>query len=780
GDYKVIREIGRGGMGVVYEAEQISLGRRVALKVLPFAAVLDDRQIRRFKNEAQAAAQLHHPHIVPVFAVGCDRGTHYYAMQFIEGRTIADFIRVLRGQRDSDHVLAPTEALPGAARRGESLERGERREKVAPRSRVEPSAETPKGLFAACHQRTKCATDRNQETVGDPDSKSAIHSEDYFRRVARIGVEAGEALDHAHEFGVVHRDVKPSNLLLDASGAVWVTDFGLARYQADLNLTMTGELVGTLGYMSPEQARGKRVIDHRTDVYSLGVTLRELLTLEPAFTDAAGQELLRRISFDEPRSPRSLNPDVPIDLETIILKAMAKEPEQRYESARELVDDLQRFLDNKPIRARPPTIIERAIRWGRRHAAVVAGAMAMLCVTSLLLTAASLVIWRAKEQKALALHEAQQQFIRAEANFRQARDIVDTVCVRLSDQLAETPGAEQIRRELLEDALRYHRKFIAQASDEPTLQAELAASYFRVGGITQQIGKSDLALAAYEEAQKLWQKLVEQHPEQKDYSRDLALCLNDVGLLFVQMQREAEAEGAFCQAIARLDKLRHETPGDAALQSGLAMCYNNAGLLYSRTEKRKAARAAYRAATEIQNELVRHFPDEPEHKSDLALTLNNLATLLRESEPLGAEDAYKSAVGLQEKLVKDEPGKLSFQADLAVTYSNLGSLESRLGRPDEAARAYADAIRIQGELIAKAPQQTKHRNDLAVSLNNLGFLQTQEKKLDPAVATFERARAILAQLVTEFPETLTYHSSLGGTYNNLGMALEELGRNQEA
>jgi WD40 repeat protein/serine/threonine protein kinase len=361
GDFRLLREVGRGGMGVVYEAEQISLRRRVALKVLPFAAVLDPRQLRRFQNEAQAAACLHHPHIVPVYGVGCERGVHFYAMQFIEGRTVADLIAELR--RES--------AGQGAAD-------------------ARPSAETPPRAALPTRQ--------------------SLTSRAYLQTVARLGIEAAEALDYAHEQGVVHRDVKPANLLLDARGTVWVTDFGLAQFHKDAGLTLTGDLLGTLRYMSPEQALGRRgLVDHRTDVYTLGVTLYELLTLRPAFAGDDRQELLRRIASEEPRSLRAHNPAVPAELETVVLKAMAKEPAERYVTAQELADDLRRFLDDRPIRARPPTLRRRAAKWARRHQPAVAAVAVFLAAGVLGLATSTLLINRARTEAVRQWHEAEKQ-----------------------------------------------------------------------------------------------------------------------------------------------------------------------------------------------------------------------------------------------------------------------------------------------------------------------------------------------------------------------------------
>ena len=225
GDFRILREIGRGGMGVVYEAEQISLGRRVALKVLPFAAALDSKQLQRFKNEAQAAAHLHHTNIVPVHAVGCERGVHFYAMQFIEGQTLAQVIQELREL--AGHGVAAAACIS-----------------------------RPEG---ASGRETRAAA--GAATVPRPGRRRRCHSTNapaFFRTVAQLGVQAAEALEHAHQLGIVHRDIKPANLLVDMRGQLWITDFGLAHCQSQAGLTMSGDLVGTLRYMSPEQAMGKR------------------------------------------------------------------------------------------------------------------------------------------------------------------------------------------------------------------------------------------------------------------------------------------------------------------------------------------------------------------------------------------------------------------------------------------------------------------------------------------------------------------------------------------
>ena len=388
GDFRILRELGRGGMGIVYEAEQISLSRSVALKVLPFASVLDDRQVQRFKNEALAAAQLNHPHIIDVYGVGCERSVHYFAMRLIEGETLAGVISQLSKLR-GDSESPAEESMSQAALSVLSGTDG---------GRADPLAATfigGKDSEEASSAKNRLARSPSSTApMAALSTDGTVHHRAFFRSVARIGAEVAGAIDYAHQEGIIHRDIKPANIMLDAAGKAWVADFGLARVNDDLNLTMTGDLLGTIRYMSPEQALAKRVvIDHRTDIYSLGVTLYELVTQQPAFPQTDRQELLQRIGVENPTVPRRLNPAIPVALETIILKAIAKNPADRYETAKQMADDLQRFLNEQPIRARRPPISTRLHLWTRRHPVVtvssaVAGIVALLGLAAVALLTA--------------------------------------------------------------------------------------------------------------------------------------------------------------------------------------------------------------------------------------------------------------------------------------------------------------------------------------------------------------------------------------------------------
>jgi serine/threonine protein kinase len=351
GDYRLLREIGRGGMGVVYEAEQLSLGRHVALKVLSGDSLTNPTYLERFRREAKAAARLHNPNIVPVFGVGESDGVHYYAMQFIPGEGLDKVLRDLRRLRGGPDDLtggAGTVASVGSESVAQSLLTGRFED---------PAAEELTGLYTP-------------EPAPPPSGAlSATESEaEYCRSVARVGLQVAEALAYAHHQGILHRDIKPSNLLLDCQGTVWVTDFGLAKAEDADELTRTGDIVGTIRYMAPERFEGESL--PQGDVYALGMTLYEMLTLRPAFGDSNRARLIQRILHEEPATPRRFDPRIPRDLETVVLKAIAHDPGRRYATAEEMAEDLRRFLADRPVRARRSWLPERLWRWCRRNPAV--------------------------------------------------------------------------------------------------------------------------------------------------------------------------------------------------------------------------------------------------------------------------------------------------------------------------------------------------------------------------------------------------------------------------
>ena len=426
GDYRLLREVGRGGMGIVFEAEQSSLGRHVAVKVLLPHSMLDPRHVQRFQREARAAARLHHTNIVPVFGVGEHEGLNYYVMQFIHGQSL-------------DRVLEELRTLRANPQDGESCNPKRERGRMLPNASVSSSVEAPVlapalanasgyingGDDNSPHEVRPPASDASETNAplsGDSGTSLRQTGWPYWQSVARIGVQVAEALDYAVKQGVQHRDIKPSNLLLDMRGTVWVADFGLAKATENADLTQTGDIIGTLRYMAPERLHGQS--DARGDLYSLGITLYELLTLRPAFREIDRVRLVRLVEQDDPPPPRTVEPSIPSDLETIVLKAIAKSPADRYQSAAEMASDLRRFLEDKPIQARRASWLERSWRWCRRNprmAALVGSVATLLVVIAVGSTLAARSLKRERDTARNAEKEARTAERQAEQAERERR-----------------------------------------------------------------------------------------------------------------------------------------------------------------------------------------------------------------------------------------------------------------------------------------------------------------------------------------------------------------------
>src|SRR5262245_39507849 len=366
GDYRILREVGRGGMGVVYEAEQESLGRHVALKVLLPEYQSRKRFLDRFRRESRAAGRLHHTNIVPVFGVGEGDGTLYYVMQYIDGVGLDQVIRdVRRLRRDAGEPIAPEP--PAAA---ETL-----------------SVSVAQGLIQGDTEKVPSIDSAITAISGE--SSQLAKDGSYYRSAARLALQAARALAHAHSHGIIHRDVKPSNFLLDIQGNLWVTDFGLAKTDETSELTGSHDILGTMRYMSPERFGGDPV-DARADIYSLGLMLYEMLTLRPAFSEYDRLRLIQHIGEGNFRRPREIDPRIPRDLETIVLKAGAREPKDRYKTARDLAEDLELFLANRPIKSRRASNWEHLRRWARRNP-IVAGLTGMVAALLFAITLLTLV-----------------------------------------------------------------------------------------------------------------------------------------------------------------------------------------------------------------------------------------------------------------------------------------------------------------------------------------------------------------------------------------------------
>jgi serine/threonine protein kinase/Flp pilus assembly protein TadD len=698
GDFRIVREVGRGGMGVVYEAEQISLSRRVALKVLPFAATMDPRQLQRFHNEARAAASLDHPHIVHVHAVGCERAVHFYAMQFIDGQTLASVIADLRragGKPVAPEAQATTPHVPGQSA---------------------PAADTA--------PRAAASTERG------PRDRS------HFRRVAEWGIQAAEALDHAHQLGIVHRDIKPANLLVDGRDGLWVTDFGLAQVQSDARLTMTGDLVGTLRYMSPEQALAKRVvIDHRTDVYSLGATLYELLTLEPAVAGNDRQELLRQIAFEEPPPPRRVNKGTPVELGTITLKAMEKNPADRYATAKELADDLRRWLAEEPIRARPAGVVRRLRKWGRRHRAAVAAAAALVVALLLL---GGVALWRELARRDATEAAVSAALDRAELLRRQEQWDEALAVLELAEGQLKGRGlgalrhrAESARRDV--DML---KKLEAASLQRAATSKEAGLDY---------AGAGRLYAAAFEEYGLDLSSLP--HKEAAERFRASAICDPLINALDDW-------------ALVR-DKLNQGSGGPLRAVANLA-------------DDDPWRRRLREAGERPESAVLERFAEEPGVLSRPSANLVWLASALIEAKnPMMAERLLRQA-----QASRPADFWINFELAFALAFNPTGS---------------AEETRFYQAALALRPRSPLVYNNLGMALAVQGKLAEAEAAFREAIALAPRwavphynlARSLaekndLEGAIAEYQKAVACNPEYAEAYTNLGRALQNQGKPGEA
>jgi eukaryotic-like serine/threonine-protein kinase len=467
GDYYLTREVGRGGMGIVYEAFQRTLGRRVALKVLSLTDGRESQHLLRFQREARAAARLHHTNIVPVFDVDSADGKHFYSMQFIDGQSLHHIWEELReirdsesGTRDGDSPDIPATMEHSLAR---SLTTGPGNTAANPHSGKPPplpgvlngSVIDPIGQpLPDVADLQEHAVDSSVETIlarvrvnqgsGSLSGNSMSSRRDYFDNLARISMQILDALEYAHRQQVIHRDIKPSNIILDVYGRAWLADFGLAKATTG-GLTETGAVLGTLRYMSPERFEGRA--DARSDIYSAGLALYEFLTLRMAFEAGDHASLMHKLLHEPPPSPRSIDPSIPADLETIVLKAIEKDPRKRYQSAEAFGDDLRRFLERRPIAARRTSALGHLNRWCQRNPviSILTCALACMILISAIVGIRMAFVYRQQRNDIADTGRKLQGHLRQSEDLRQRADLAENDrSVQLAHSLLRQAQADRL------------------------------------------------------------------------------------------------------------------------------------------------------------------------------------------------------------------------------------------------------------------------------------------------------------------------------------------------
>lgn len=795
GDFRILAEIGRGGMGIVYEAYQESLGRHVAVKVLPRQALLDSRQLQGFQREAKTAARLHHTNIVPLFGVGEQDGYHYIVMQLIRGVGLDAVLTKLRQMRRDD---APNDSVTSSSADlrlsfsqdafplaraliagdfwnnnefGVGPNSTEHLEAVEPSaghasrppdtnvassepvSHVELSADTAhhsKGLAAAITQANEVPTAATSASwsqgVRDTFLTAATFTKSpglgmaYWRSVAAIGRQVADALQYAHVNRTLHRDIKPANLLLDSQGVVWITDFGLAKAMDEDQGGQTGTIAGTLRYMAPEQFAGG--FDSRSDLYGLGLTLYELLTLYPAYADANRTNLIRKITQEEPVRPRIINPAIPADLETIVLKSIARDPAERYASAAALADDLERFLDDRPILARRTSALERLWRWARRNRAIAAlGTLAalLLITTAVLASAGYVDRSRALQLESQLRNTAEVQRQRAEANLELAAQAFEDVFKRVAGLPLVTT---------LEDA----NEELDQTPMRPPVVGERDAEILR--GL----------LAFYDQ-------FAEKNQGNLAWQSESARAFRRAGEIQLRLSNYEEAERACRRALALYQRLALEKPGQPDFIAGMAATYNALGSCAWETGHRDRTFAESANACRVLLQHPEALADSPACRIELARAYNRYAvsSLLRRSKRLpdptdpaqtmDPRDCLHRSIDIMEALLKETPGNVDYRLTRAQSYRHLWGLEQRQRRPNEAQAALDTSIRLLEELVGEFPNEPECRFTL-VEAYLLPYRFPRSTPREEAIQETERAIEMASELTRRFPQVPKHHTLL--------------------
>jgi tetratricopeptide (TPR) repeat protein len=717
--YEILKELGRGGMGVVYLARQTQLNRLVALKMMLSGAFASKEDLQRFRAEAEAVAQLQHPHIVQIYEIGTLEGLPYFSFEYLAGGSLA---HQLRGR-------------PLPARTAVTL--------------LRPLAE-------------------------------AMHS--------------------AHLKGILHRDLKPANILLTLSRAPQapaedtssspaldkvtpkITDFGLAkRFDSDTSPTRTGVVMGSPDYMAPEQAKGLRQLGPGVDIYALGAMLYEMVTGRPPFRGVDPLDTVMRVVTEDPVPPSHLTPTLPPDLETICLKCLHKEPTRRFLSAQELADDLQRFLQGEPIRARRVGTVERTLKWARRKPAL-AGLLVTVLLAVVGLALAVMLLWQSNLREAALREQAEANERKAMSNQKKADRAVNDLFVAVTEtDLLQQETMREVRQLLLEKALPYFQEFRAERGNYPALLAETATNQGRVGLIRAERGEWEKAREAFQEALPLWRQVVAAHSDEVEAQKQLAWTWYHLGQAQENTSHYQEAAQSYGEALTLLTALVKRQPDQSTLRAELAAAQTSQAQLYSNLGQNERAAAVFAQALQnIQQLLVRH-PAEPLYQANLASVWNDLGNLQRrQGQNEQAEASFRAALKLQEKLAATSPDLSRYRFELAITHSNLGLLLTDQGRWEDAKNHFQQALRLETPLVEQYPRVVRFRKSLSILWINLGRLQMSQRRFTDALASYEAARPVLAKLIQEFPTDQEYQIGLGAVLCNLGILYRETRRPTEA
>jgi serine/threonine-protein kinase len=703
--YSLTRLHARGGIGQVWLARDADLGREVALKELKPEQANNPVIWSRFMEEARITGQLEHPNIVPVHELvrTGDGGQPFYTMRFVKGRTLSEAIDEYHRRR----------------------------------------AEAESGPLE-------------------------------FRSLLGAFLGVCNAVAYAHSRGVIHRDLKPQNVVLGDYGEVIVLDWGLAKLvkrqdetltpavalaqDAERGETVQGQVLGTPAYMSPEQAEGRwDRVDRPTDIYGLGAILYEILAGQPPFDGAGTVEVLRKVAAEPPAAPHSVCKTAPLPLEAVCLKALAKRPEDRYASARDLANEVRHYLADEPVMAYPEPVAARLARWGRRHRTLVVAATLLLMAAVVGLSAGTVLLSQANARTEHQRRLVEANFQKAEANFRKAREAVDEYFTKVSEsKLLNVPGLQPLRKDLLESAHKYYEQFLRDRGTDKTVRAEAAEAWYRLGFVEMEVGTPAKAATVFQEAVAMYEALTRDHPGEPHYPYKLAMALNDLGNQQASLGLLTEALRTEERSLEIRRRVAGENPDVPDYQKELGIGLMNCGNGRRKVGRAEEAIPLYQEARAVYEHLIQEHHDVADYRYRLAGVFKGLAYI---SENTGRTDEALGALGkaldLTEGVVRDDPEALPFQFSLAITSRWIGQIhQRRTSRPAAAIPYYGRAIELLERLSRENPKVKTYPLQLAYSYCYQGqVLRGEGRQAEArdvsrkALALFERIdREILSDL----------------------------------
>jgi serine/threonine protein kinase/tetratricopeptide (TPR) repeat protein len=824
GDFEILGELGRGGMGVVYLARQLSLGRLVALKMLPADLAGDEVALARFRREIRHLARCEHPHIVKVLSSGAFAdGQHYYSMEYVPGCDLEHVWRELSIEVPTSEAAQLSSST--WARAVYSASQKQRAHVSRPATVTLAERPTADSIMPPLPE-IPLPTD-----VDDPGG--------YARRVAMLIRDAASAVQAVHDQQIVHRDVKPANLMLTPDGSRLVLmDFGLAKGQTmTLSASRQGGLLGTLRYAAPEQLAAAHLkVGPAADVRALGVTLWELLTRRRLFGEADSEaRLMQDVLLQDVPRLRSIDASLDRDLEAIVARATERRASDRIASAGQLAEYLQMYLDGRPLPIRPPNAQEMAWRWVQSHKPLVGSAVVATAMILATTGVAFFSIYRAERRAVQARDDATRARDFAQREGELALKALNALVFDIQEKLAPLPAAVDVRRDLLEQALSGLEELGNSLADDSRIDRNKLAAHEALGRVFLSIGNLDglsgteQARLQFQRALVIGQHLAEAAPADVDAQRDLSSCFNNLGDVCMQSGAIAQARAWFEKALVIDRRLHAADPQDPLAQKDLAFSYSQLGDVSRQLGAVEEARDWYSQSLAIQEKLLAADADDVpalrnlcvayerlgdlsrqleqveqaqqwyekdlaiskrllalnsndiEAQRDLAISYARLGDVVRQLQGTKpARELYEKAAAIREKLAAENPGDLSTQRDLAISYNELAGVSLEAGAIDEARQWYEKDLAISEKLAKADPQNVEGRRDLSVTFGQLADICSQQKKMDQARRWYEQALAIDLALAEIDPSDAQAQRDLSVTYINLGDVRRETGALAEA